>query len=138
MVKDSQGGPGGENKMANDAILLVDDEEIVLDVAKRMLEKIGYSVILARSGKEAIDIYKEKYDSIHLVVLDLIMPGMGAADTYDALLSIDPTVKVLLSSGYSIDRQTREILNRGCNGFIQKPFNMKHLAEKIDEILNSG
>jgi len=122
--------------MANGAVLLVDDEEIVLDVAKRMLEKIGYSVLTAKNGKEALDIYKEKHNTINIVLLDVIMPGMKAADTYDGLLSINPAVKVLLSSGYSIDRQTSEVLIRGCNGFIQKPFNMKGLADKIDEILD--
>lgn len=122
--------------MANGAVLLVDDEEIVLDVAKRMLEKIGYSVLTAKNGKEALDIYKEKHNTINFVVLDVIMPGMAAADTFDGLLSINPAVKVLLSSGYSIDQQTSEVLNRGCNGFIQKPFNIKDLADKIDQIFN--
>ena len=122
--------------MARGTVLLVDDEEIVLDVGKRMLEKIGYPVVTAKNGKEALDIYKEKQDSIEFVVLDVIMPGLGAADTYEALLAVNPEVKVLLSSGYGIDQQTSEVLNRGCNGFIQKPFNMKSLAEKIDEIIN--
>ena len=121
--------------MADGAVLLVDDEEIVLDVAKRMLEKIGYSVLTAKNGREALDIYKEKHDTIIFILLDVIMPGMEAADTYDALLCINPAVKVLLSSGYNIDRQTSEVLIRGCNGFIQKPFNIKGLANKIDEIL---
>ena len=122
--------------MVSGTVLLVDDEEIVLDVGKRMLEKIGYSVLTATCGKEALDIYKEKHGRIDFVVMDVIMPGLAAADTYDGLVSIDPEVKVLLSSGFSIDQQTSEVLNRGCNGFIQKPFNMKDLAEKIDEILN--
>ena len=122
--------------MANGAVLLVDDEEIVLDVAKRMLEKIGYPVLTAKNGREALDIYKEKHGTINFVLLDMIMPGMQAADIYDGLLSINPAVKVLLSSGFSIDRQTSEVLIRGCKGFIQKPFNMKDLADKIDEILD--
>ena len=117
-------------------VLLVDDEEIVLDVAKRMLEKIGYPVLTAKNGREALDIYKEKHGTINFVLLDMIMPGMQAADIYDGLLSINPAVKVLLSSGFSIDRQTSEVLIRGCKGFIQKPFNMKDLADKIDEILD--
>jgi CheY-like chemotaxis protein len=123
--------------MTNEAetVLLVDDEEIVIGVGKQMLEKLGFSVLTATSGKEALDIYRINKDRIGLVVLDMIMPGMGAGDTYDGLQAIDPAIKVLLSSGYGIDQQISEILQRGCKGFIQKPFNMQMLSEKIGEIL---
>lgn len=123
--------------MANETetVLLVDDEEIVIGVGKQMLEKLGFSVLTATSGKEAIDIYRNNKDRIRLVVMDMIMPGMGAGDTYDELQVIDPAIKVLLSSGYGVDQQTSEILNRGCKGFIQKPFNMQVLSQKIGEVL---
>ena len=123
--------------MTNEAetVLLVDDEEIVIGVGKQMLEKLGFSVLTATSGKEALDIYRINKDKIGLVVLDMIMPGMGAGDTYDGLQAIDPAIKVLLSSGYGIDQQISEILQRGCKGFIQKPFNMQMLSDKIGEIL---
>ena len=126
--------------MANEAetVLLVDDEEIVIGVGKHMLERLGFSVLTATSGKEAIDIYRNNKDSIGLVVMDMIMPGMGAGDTYDELQVIDPAIKVLLSSGYGVDQQTSEILNRGCKGFIQKPFNMQVLSEKIGEVLEKA
>jgi DNA-binding NtrC family response regulator len=71
-----------------------------------------------------------------MVILDLIMPDIGGGDTYDRLKEINPEIKVLLSSGYSIDGQASEILERGCSGFIQKPFNMKKLSQKIREILD--
>ena len=118
-----------------ETVLLVDDEEIVIGVGKQMLEKLGFSVLTATSGKEAVDIYRINRDRIGFVVLDMIMPGMGAGDTYDGLQAIDPAIKVLLSSGYGIDQQISEILQRGCKGFIQKPFNMQMLSEKIGEIL---
>ena len=126
--------------MANEAetVLLVDDEEIVIGVGKHMLERLGFSVLTATSGKEAIDIYRINKDRIGLVVMDMIMPGMGAGDTYDELQVIDPAIKVLLSSGYGVDQQTSEILNRGCKGFIQKPFNMQDLSEKIGEVLEKA
>ena len=126
--------------MVNEAetVLLVDDEEIVIGVGKQMLEKLGFSVLTATSGKEAIDIYRNNMDRIGLVVMDMIMPGMGAGDTYDELQVIDPAIKVLLSSGYGADQQTSEILNRGCKGFIQKPFNMQVLSEKIGEVLEKA
>jgi DNA-binding NtrC family response regulator len=73
-----------------------------------------------------------------MIILDMIMPDMGGSDVYDKIKAIDPNVKVLLSSGYSIDGQATEILNRGCNGFIQKPFNLKRLSRKIREVLNKN
>jgi CheY-like chemotaxis protein len=66
----------------------------------------------------------------------MVMPGMGGGEVYDQIKRIDPKVKVLLSSGYSIDGQATKILNRGCEGFIQKPFNMEDLSKKIREVLN--
>jgi len=126
--------------MANETetVLLVDDEEIVIGVGKQMLEKLGFSVLTAANGKEAIDIYRNNMDRIGLVVMDMIMPGMGAGDTCEQLQAIDPGIKVLLSSGYGVDQQTSEVLNRGCKGFIQKPFNMQVLSEKIGEILTEA
>ena len=118
-----------------DTVLIVDDEEIVVGVGKQMLEKLGYSVLVARSGQEAVDVYKNRPDDVDLVLLDMIMPGMEAGDTYDKLKSINPAIKVLLSSGYSLDQKAGAIIDRGCNGFIQKPFNMKILEDKIGEIL---
>ena len=73
---------------------------------------------------------------IDLVILDMIMPDMSGGETYDRMKDINPKVKVLLSSGYSINGQATEILNRGCNGFIQKPFKMKELSQKLREILD--
>ena len=124
--------------MASETVLLVDDEEIVIAVGKQMLEKIGFSVLTATGGHEALDVYKDNKDDIDLVILDMIMPDMGAGDAYDELSDINPAIKVLLSSGYGHDQNTREVLDRGCKGFIQKPFNMQALREKIQEILNES
>jgi len=93
-------------------------------------------VLIARSGKEAIEIYEKTRDQIDLVILDMIMPVMGGGETYDRLKEVDPDIKVLLSSGYSINGEASEILDRGCDGFIQKPFNIKELSQKIREILD--
>ena len=100
-----------------------------------MLEKLGFSVLTAGSGKDALEVYKNNQSDIDLIVLDMIMPDLGAADVYEDLKAIDPTLKVLLSSGYGADYQTTELLSRGCSGFIQKPFNMQTLADKIKEVL---
>jgi len=119
----------------SETVLLVDDEEIVVGVGKQMLQKLGYSVLIARSGQEAVEVYKNSPDDVDLVLLDMIMPGMEAGDTYDRLKAINPEIKVLLSSGYALDQKAGAIIDRGCNGFIQKPFNMKILETKSGESL---
>ncbi|MBA7615464.1 Sensor histidine kinase RcsC [subsurface metagenome] len=117
-------------------ILLVDDEPIVLDVGAKMLKTLGYRVLEGKGGRETVKIYQEKKDTIDMVILDMIMPDMGGGEAYDRMKEINPKVKVLLSSGYSIDGQATEILERGCDGFMQKPFSIKELSGKIREILD--
>jgi two-component system cell cycle sensor histidine kinase/response regulator CckA len=116
-------------------ILMADDEDLVLGVGVNFLNRLGYTTLTAKNGREAVEIYQKNHDVIDMVILDMIMPQMGGGQAYDNLKKINPEVKVLLSSGYSLDGQAREILDRGCNGFIQKPFSMEALAAKIDEIL---
>ena len=115
-------------------VLLVDDEEVVLEVGKELLGAVGYRVIIARDGKEAIDVYRKHQKDIDFVILDMVMPIMGGGEAYDRMKEINPGIIVLLSSGYSIDGEATEILKRGCNGFIQKPFNMNDLTERIKEV----
>ena len=122
----------------SESILLVDDESMVLDVGQQLLKALGYHVTTASSGQAAIEIYDQLKDSIDLVILDMIMPQMGGSDTFDQLKRINPDVRVLLSSGYSIDGQASSILNRGCNGFIQKPFTVTVLAKRIREVLGDS
>ncbi|MBW2172751.1 MAG: PAS domain S-box protein [Deltaproteobacteria bacterium] len=119
-----------------ETILFADDEEGILEVGKQWLKEMGYEVMLAASGKEAVETYEEHKDEIDLVILDMIMPEMGGGEAYDRIKEANPQVKALLSSGYSIDGQANEILERGCNGFIQKPFDMKTLSLEIREILD--
>ncbi len=119
-------------------ILLVDDEDLVLDIGVMMLEKVGYTVLEAKGGREAVEIYEANKDKIDLVILDMIMPDVGGGEAYDRMKEINPDVKVLLSSGYSIEGEATEILERGCDGFIQKPFNIKELSGKIREFLDKG
>jgi PAS domain S-box-containing protein len=116
-------------------ILLIDDEEMIIKVAEELLQELGYKVLVARNGQGAIKLYEQGPDKIDLVIMDLIMPGMGGGETFDRLKEIDPDAKVLLSSGYSINGQASEILERGCDGFIQKPFNINQLSDKIQGII---
>ena len=91
---------------------------------------------MAKDGKEATEIYSKIRDEIDIVVLDMVMPNVVGGQAYDRLKEINPDIKVLLSSGYSIDGEATQILERGCNGFIQKPFKMNELAQRITEILD--
>jgi len=118
-------------------ILLVDDEEMILSVAEEMIQALGYQVIVAKDGRSAIDMYRAKNSQIDLVILDLIMPGLGGGETFDQMKAINPDVKVLLSSGYSIDGQASSIIKRGCQGFIQKPFGLQELSQKISKTIAS-
>jgi len=119
-------------------ILLVDDEEEVLKVGDKFLKAMGYQVLTARDGKEAIQIYQKHKQSIDLVLLDIIMPYMKGGEVFDRLKEINPNVKVLLSSGYSIDGEATKILERGGKDFIQKPFDMKQLSQTIRPILKNN
>jgi two-component system cell cycle sensor histidine kinase/response regulator CckA len=117
-------------------ILLVDDEEMIIDVGRKMLEGLSYEVLVSRSGSEAIETYSKNKDRIDLVVLDMIMPDMGGGETYDRLKQINPGVKVMLSTGYSMNGEAKRILDRGCQGFIQKPFNLTVLSQRLRECLD--
>ena len=125
----------GVERVTKGTVLLVDDEEVILEVSKALLEELGYWVIIARNGKEAIEVYRKDQKDIDFVLLDMVMPIMGGSEAYDRIKEINPNIKVLLLSGYSIDGQATEILERGCDGFIQKPFTMNALAKKIRDIM---
>jgi two-component system, cell cycle sensor histidine kinase and response regulator CckA len=126
--------PGPVEKGA-ETILLVDDEEAVITVSKDMLEVLGYSVLVARSGQEAIDVYTKSHHAVDLVILDVVMPDMGGEETLSRLRGINPGVVVTLSSGYSLDGQVTRIMEKGCKAFIQKPFTITMLSQKLREAL---
>lgn len=116
-------------------ILIVDDEESIATVCKGLLETLGYEAVTARSGKEALEIYCADMGVIDLVILDMIMPDMGGEQTFEALKAADPDVKVILSSGYSMNSQATRIMDQGCSAFIQKPFDIHNLSLKIREVI---
>jgi CheY-like chemotaxis protein len=119
----------------NETVLLVDDEDTIREVGGELLEAMGYTVLLAEDGIKALETYQENQGDIDVVLLDMVMPNMGGGEAYDRLREIDPDVKVLLSSGFSIDGEATKILARGCDGFIQKPFTMKDLSERIRQVV---
>jgi CheY-like chemotaxis protein len=126
----------GEVLKGAETVLFVDDEDMISEVGEAILKELGYKVLLAGNGKEAIEVYKNNKDKIDMVILDMIMPEMGGDRAYEIIKEINPDVKVLLSSGYSVEGEAAKILEYGCDGFIQKPFNMKRLSKSIREVLD--
>jgi PAS domain S-box-containing protein len=118
-------------------VLVVDDEETVLDVAEQMLRHLGYDVITAQSGHDALIVCERHRDRILLVLLDMVMPGTSGGETFDRLRDLAPGVPILLSSGYSLEGEASDIMARGCQGFIQKPFNLNELSERIRDVLRT-
>ena len=126
----------GKPTSGRETVLLVDDEEMITDVGSRMLAKLGFDVLTARNGEEAVAVYRKHREKIELVLLDMVMPKVGGGEAFDRLREINPDLKVILCSGYSIDGQARLILDRGCNAFIQKPFNLQTLSKNIRAVLD--
>lgn len=122
----------GDNK-----ILVVDDEAYVRDLGKRILERSGYTVITAADGKEAVEIYAREKSNIALVVLDLIMPHMAGWKCLEELLSIDPQVKVIVSTGRSVDPSERADFEAYVKGFVNKPYQIKHLLEVVRQVMDA-
>jgi two-component system, cell cycle sensor histidine kinase and response regulator CckA len=118
------------------SILFVEDEKWVRDIGKQMLERMGYFCLTAQNGRSALEIYEEKRHQIDMVILNTVMPGMGGGETFGRLVKANPEIKVLLSSGCGLDGEVSEVLKRGCSAFIQKPFNMNELSQKIRDVMS--
>jgi two-component system, cell cycle sensor histidine kinase and response regulator CckA len=131
----SERAPATSIQHGQGTILIVDDEDQLLKVCSRMVKQMGYDVLTASSGGQAVELLRQHGEKISLVMLDMTMPEMSGSQTYDRMREIVPAVKVLLCSGYGIDSQARTILERGCKGFIQKPFDIATLSAKLLEIL---
>lgn len=119
-----------------ETILFVDDEEIIVEVARDMLEILGYKVLVAQSGEDAVKIYQQQRDSIDLVIQDMVMPGMNGADVFKAIKKSNPNVKVILASGYVMNKQIAAVMDAGCRAFMQKPFRLEELSSKVREVLD--
>ncbi len=119
----------------NATILIVDDEPLLRKIASRILTSEGHTVLTAEDGGEAVEIFEEKYNEIDAVILDLIMPVMSGDDTYRELIKIKPNIPVLVSSGYRKDERVEDLLKSGVAGFLQKPYSVEAMKEKIREVL---
>jgi two-component system cell cycle sensor histidine kinase/response regulator CckA len=117
-------------------VLVVDDEATVRDIAKEMLAEIGLRVITASDGYQAVEVFRENIDEISCVLLDLTMPGLDGTQVFQEMQAISSDVKVILSSGYNEQDATQRFVGKGLAGFIQKPYSMAKLAEKLNEVFS--
>ena len=125
--------PGG-----NETILLVDDQETVWDFLIEALQNLGYSVILAENGLDAVEICKQNPGEIDLVLLDMIMPKLGGHGAFYQIKEVDPNIKILLSSGFVAQEAVDDLLANGAAGFLPKPHRIKTLAEELRRILDGN
>jgi len=127
---------GAEIRGGHETILFVDDEESLLALGQDMLREHGYTTITAESGERAIEIYKKERGRIDLVVLDVGMPGMGGYKCLQALIKIDPEIKVIIASGYTSIDEVKEALEHGAAGFIGKPYRLTDMLKNLREVLD--
>ena len=120
---------------AGTRVLLVDDEEMIRDITSQMLQEKGCQIVTFPDGQKAIEYYREHYREVDVVMLDMIMPKMNGLETYRLMKNINPCIKALLSSGYSMEEQTQELLKDGVNGYLQKPYRLADLIDQIGKAL---
>lgn len=128
----------GHLPRGSETILLVDDEEVIREMGKRMLGMFGYQVLLAQNGKEAVEIYRKSFRKIHLLILDMIMPKMNGKQTLIKCQHINPKVKALLASGYESSEKSDEHLNDGFSGYIKKPFMASEMLKMVRKTLGES
>ncbi len=120
----------------HETILLVDDEQVIREVTGDLLTTLGYKVLLARSGEEAVNIFKEQHHDIMVVILDIIMPDMGGGAVFDKIKSLHPNAKIILSSGCSLNDSAKAIMRWGCRSFLQKPYRLEELSGTIRHLID--
>ncbi len=118
-----------------ETILVIEDEDIVINVIRPMLEGLGYRILVAKTGSEAVDIVRTFDGNIDLAILDIVLPDMIGDKVYPLIMEARPNLKVIVCSGYTIDGTAQEILDAGAQDFIQKPFSLKPFAKKLREVL---
>ena len=131
-------GTAAELPRGTETILIVDDHETIWDFLIEALQRLGYSVLLAENGLDAVEIYRENPHEIDLVLLDMIMPKAGGHQTFYQIRAIDPEAKILLSSGFVSENEVQDLLAQGACGFLPKPHRLPVVARAIREILDRG
>ena len=129
---------GDFNELAggNETIMIVDDHETIWDFLIEALQELGYSVLLAENGLDAVEIYRENPGAIDLVLLDMIMPQCGGHQAFYQIRELDPQAKILLSSGFVNEEDIQHLLNQGACGFLSKPHRLPVVAKAIRDVLD--
>ena len=127
--------PDFEDVRLSGTVLMIEDEEMVMDVSKAMLNRLGCRVLEARTGTEGVKIAQTFNGDIDVVILDIVLPDMASKEIYSLLVKARPNLKVIVCSGYGPDGIVQEILDKGAQGFIQKPFSIATISEKLKEVL---
>ncbi len=126
-----------KTRTESETVLLVDDEKVITHVTSAMLSALGYDVIIASGGEEAVSLYQKCGDHIDLVIMDIVMPGMGGGEAIDLIRAINPSVKVILCSGYSMSGAVNAIMEKGVRHFLKKPFTLQEVSRKITEVMTA-
>ncbi len=126
--------PAEEPVKSTKTILWVDDEKTGLEIGTQILEHLGYQVIEANNGMEAVAQYRKAHDRIDVVVLDMVMPEMSGVETFERIKSDFPEAKILMASGYLLDAEARRMLEHGADGFVKKPFVIDELHQAIEKV----
>ena len=122
----------------NETIMIVDDHETIWDFLIEALQELGYSVLLAENGLDAVEIYRENPGTVDLVLLDMIMPKCGGYETFYKLRELDANAKILLSSGYVSENEIQDLLCQGACGFLSKPHRIAVVAQAIRDALDGN
>ncbi|MCF6175371.1 MAG: response regulator [Victivallaceae bacterium] len=122
----------------SETILIVDDQETIWDFLIDALQELGYSVLLAENGLDAVQIYEDNPSEIDLVLLDMVMPKQGGHQTFYKIKEIDPYANILLSSGYVSEEEVKDLLDKGARGFLAKPHRLSEMAQAIRNILDDA
>ena len=130
-------GTAAELPRGTETILIVDDHETIWDFLIEALQQLGYSVLLAENGLDAVEIYRENPHEIDLVLLDMIMPKAGGHQTFFKIRAIDPEAKILLSSGFVSEEEVQDLLAQGACGFLPKPHRLPVVAKAIRDVLDN-
>ncbi len=125
-------------RRGTETILVVDDEEMIKDLARDILARYGYTVLTAGSGEEAVEVYRQHKQEIAVVVLDIVLPDVGGREVFRRIRKIDPAAQVIISSGYNQERDATDLLKEGALIFVQKPYRIASLVAAVGEVLEKG
>lgn len=120
----------------NKTVLIIDDEIMITDILSKIISRIDFNTHVCSNGKEAMQYFRDNHHNIALTVLDMIMPGMDGRETFNAIREIDPYAKILIVSGYSSQKDVRDLLDRGYAEFLEKPFRSRQLIEEIEKMID--